>query len=879
MKKPLLTTLLILSCLLASAKHITGGEMIYDLLSSTPTTRTFRITLILFRDENCFNCATMPPTVRIGIYNNDNNEPYGGNGTSPTIDVSLNRTETLPLINVPTCISNQPSLNYTAGYYPFTITLSNNNNGYTAAYQTCCRIDGINNIISVTGTASAGATYCTTIPGTNTPGSVASDNSPRFSTGISIVCYHNDFTLDFSATDPDGDQLVYSLCNAYNGGDAQNASNITPSTPPYGSLDYLTGYSGISPLGPTASINPQTGIISGIAPASGKYVVSVCISSFRNGLYVATHRKDFIITVADCDFASADLNPEYITCDGFNFTFSNNSQSALNQTFYWDFGDPGSGANNISTLPTPTHVFSAAGNYTVKFVVNRGTSCADSTTAIIKVYPGYFPAFNNNSPICKGTPVQFTDQTQANYGHVNQWHWDFGITSINSDTSVLQNPSFIYSTPGDYTATLIVGSDKGCIDTISHNVTIVDKPVLNVTNDTLICSVDPLQLSASTTTPGNYVWSPNYNINNTNIPNPRVTPTVDTTYYVNYSDNFGCANRDSVKVRVVDTVTLKTGRDTTICRTDGIALPITGNALQFTWSPAGTLNNPNLQHPIATPTAAVTVYHVRGNIGTCYDTDSIKVYTIPYPIARAGADTLICWGTPAYLHASGGSSYVWTPSAYLSNPNIPNPTVINTQEDYIDFTVAVRDTFGCPKPVYDIIRVDIDHVIADAGPRDTSVVAGQPLQLFATGSINYQWTPVTQWLSNPNIANPVSNPQNNIEYIVKVSNNIGCTDYDTILVKYYKVLPDFFVPSAFTPNSDGLNDVLTPLALGLKSVDLFMIYNRWGQQLYRTTSIEQGWDGRYKGRLQETGTYVWYAEGKDYNNKKLVKKGTVILFR
>lgn len=879
MKKSLLTILLIVSALISFGKHITGGEMIYDLLSSTPTTRTFRITLILFRDENCFNCASMPPNVRIGIYNNDNNEPYGGNGTNATIDVDLNRTETLSLINVPTCISNQPSLNYTAGYYPFVVTLNNNSNGYTAAYQTCCRIDGINNIISVTGTASAGATYCTTIPGTNTPGSVSLDNSPRFSKGISIVCYNNDFILDFSATDPDADELQYTLCNAYNGGAAQNASNITPSTPPYGSLDYTNGYSGLRPLGPGAVINPQTGIISGTAPGSGKYVVSVCVNSFRNGVFIATHRKDFIITVADCDFASADLNPDYITCDGFNFTFSNNSQSPLNQTFFWDFGDPGSGVNNTSTAEAPTHNFSTAGIFTVKFVVNRGTSCADSTTTRVAVFPGYFPEFDNNSPTCKGTPVQFIDQTTANYGNVNEWHWNFGVTNSSADTSALQNPTFTYSTPGEYTATLIVGSDRGCIDTIQRPVTIVDKPNLNATNDTLICSVDPLQLSANTGTPGNYVWTPNYNITNANSPNPLVTPTVDTTYYVSYSDNFGCANIDSVKVRVVDTVTLRTGNDTTICRTDGIPLPIFGNALQFTWSPAGSLNNPNIRNPIATPTAAVTTYRVRGNIGSCYDTDSIKVFTVPYPQARAGLDTLICWGTPAFLQASGGSYYIWSPITFLTNPSSPNPISQNPEADYIDYIVAVTDTFGCPKPVFDTIRVDIDRVIADAGPRDTAVVTGQPLQLQATGSTNYLWTPVTQWLSNPNISNPISNPQDDIEYIVKVSNRIGCTDYDTILVKYYKVAPDFYIPSAFTPNNDGLNDILTPLALGLKSVDLFMVYNRWGQLMFKTNYIEQGWNGYFKGKPQDTGTYVWYAEGIDYQGKPLRKKGTVVLVR
>ena len=880
MKKLLFYIYFSLICLLGNAKHITGGEMIYDLISSTPTTRTFRITLILFRDENCFNCADMPPTVRIGIYNNDNNDPYGGAGTLPTIDVNINRTEILQLTNIPLCITNQPSLNYTAGYYPFVVTLNNNNNGYTAAYQTCCRIDNINNIDN--GANGAGATYATTIPGTNLLGAVAQDNSPRFSTGISVVCFNNNFVLDFSATDPDGDQLVYSMCNAYNGGAAQNASNITPSVPPYGSLSYLPGFSGASPLGAGATINTQTGIISGIAPPSGKYVVSVCVSSYRNGVYIATHRKDFIITVADCDFASADLLPDYITCDGFSFAFSNLSQSPLNQSFYWDFGDVASGANNTSTLANPTHVFSAAGIYTIKFVVNRGTACADSTTTRLSVFPGYFPGFDETSPTCKGNPVFFTDQTIANYGTPNNWHWDFGLNNTVSDTSNLANPSFVYTQPGTYTVKLIVGSNRGCLDSIEHIITIVDKPVLQVTNDTLMCSVDNMQLQASTNVVGNYTWSPNYNINNTNIPNPIVSPDVDTTYYVNYSDNTGCTNRDSVRIRVVDTVTLRTANDTTICKTDGLVIGITGNALQFNWTPTNTLNNGNIRNPIATPTATTTTYYVQGNIGSCYKRDSITIRTVPYPRVRVSADTMICWGTSASLQASGGSIYSWSPISYLSNASIPNPIAINPQADFIDYIVEVRDTLGCPKPVYDTVRVDIDRVIADAGPADTSVVTGQPLQLNATGSIFYQWSVVTpnspSYLNNLNIANPISNPLDDIVYAVNVRNNIGCEDDDTISVKYYKLLPGFYVPTAFSPNGDGRNDILTPLALGLKSVDLFMVYNRWGQLMFKTNSIEVGWDGKYKGKVQDIGTYVWYAEGFDYKaNKKIMQKGTAVL--
>ncbi len=858
------------------ASHIIGGEMIYQFISATPTTKTYRVTLILFRDEDCVNCAPMPNFVTIGIFNNDNNQPYGGAGTSPTIDVNLNSTELLPLINVPQCISNQPSLSYRAGYYPFTITLNNNSKGYTAAYQTCCRVDNINNINN--GTNGAGATYTTNIPGSDILGSTLTDNSARFGKGISIVCANNSFSFDFSATDPDADQLVYNFCDAYDGGAATNATNITPSLPPYGSLIYNFGYNGGIPLGPQCSINSQTGIISGIAPPVGEYVLCVCVSSFRNGKLMNVHRKDFIITVADCDFASADLLPDYITCDGFSFQFANRSQSPLNQTFYWDFGDPASGANNTSTNPTPTHTFSAAGDFTVKFYVNKGTPCEDSAITLVKVYPGYFPDFSNNSPMCKGLPVQFSDLTTANYGVVNSWHWDFGVGGTKADTSNIQFPAYAYTQPGTYNASLIVGSSKGCIDTISRTVTIVEQPPLTATNDTLMCSADNLQLQVSSTSVGTVVWSPNYNINNINSFNPIVAPDVDTTYFVSFSDQYGCKNKDSVRVRVVDTVTLKAGYDTTICRTDKLVLNINSNGLIYSWTPPTTLNNPAVQNPVATPTASVTTYYVKATIGSCFRRDSIKVFTVPYPVAAAGPDTLICFGTSALLHASGGSSYTWSPANFLNSTNIPNPISVQPTGNFIDYIVSVSDTFGCPKASFDTIRVNIENIIANAGPRDTTVVAGQPLQLNATGSSIYSWYP-SLWLNNPSISNPVSLPQGDVDYIVTVSNAAGCLDKDTISVHYYTVIPDFYVPSAFSPNGDGLNDVIKPLTLGLRSIDIFSIYNRWGQQVFTTSQIGAGWDGRFKGKLQDAGTFVWFAEGTDYTNQKLKRKGTIVLVR
>ncbi len=866
------------------ARHITGGEIIYNYKSvgASPNSKIYTITLRLFRDDDCVNCAPLPPSVTLGVYNNDNNQLVNGYTT-----VSLGSIESpLMVISSPPCLTNTPILNYKAGYYNFDVELTSNVNGYTISYQTCCRIDGIANAGN-----EQGSSYIGEIPGSNTLSSALIDNSARFETGLSIICANKPFRLDFSATDPDADNLVYEFYGAYNGGGAvityapTPANYLTPAGPPYGSINYSSGYSGANPFGLSTPINPTTGIISGIAPAAGKYIIAVNVKSYRNGNFIASHRKDFIVTVAPCDFASSELKLSYINCDNLDFVFKNENSSLLNITFDWNFGDPLSGPNNTSTLETSPHTYSAPGNYTLRLIVNNNTLCADTATALVKVWPGFFPKIKPILPQCKNTPIQFIDQTTTNYPPLVYWKWDFGVTTLTNDTSRLPNPTYSYATAGPYIATLIVESNKGCRDTISQDVTITDKANLIISKDTLICTVDTLQLQSNVNT-GTITWSPNVVINNTNSYNPFVSPDITQIYTANYTDPFGCKATESVKVSVVNEVTLLSINDTTICRTDEAKLNLNTDALYFIWTstPASTITTPTIRNPIILPTDPFTTYHVKASISNkCFKDKDISVKTVPYPIVTASATSPICFGKDAQLNASGGSKYLWSPPIYLSNINISNPKVLNPLKT-TTYTVSVSDTFGCPKPVSKSIIVDVIKIIADAGPSDTSIVLDQPLFLNATsnttGIVNYFWPTPNTWLSDINSKNPIANPLNNITYKVEVSNSIGCTDSDTINVKVFFLPPDIYVPAAFTPNApDGKNDLFRPIPLGIKSLELFSVYSRWGQLLYTTNKINVGWDGKYKGIPQGSGTYVWQANATDYKNKQVSRKGTVILIR
>jgi gliding motility-associated-like protein len=164
---------------------------------------------------------------------------------------------------------------------------------------------------------------------------------------------------------------------------------------------------------------------------------------------------------------------------------------------------------------------------------------------------------------------------------------------------------------------------------------------------------------------------------------------------------------------------------------------------------------------------------------------------------------------------------------------------------------------------------------------DTSVVVGQPLQFNASGGTNYLWSPSTG-LDHINIANPIGiyfAEIDSIRYKVLVSNLAGCIDSAYVRVRVYKTNPSVFVPSAFTPNGDGLNDVIRPIAVGIKQIENFSIFNRWGQLVFSTTVNGQGWDGKIGGRLQSSGVFVWMVKAIDYLDKPVFLKGTVTLIR
>jgi len=162
---------------------------------------------------------------------------------------------------------------------------------------------------------------------------------------------------------------------------------------------------------------------------------------------------------------------------------------------------------------------------------------------------------------------------------------------------------------------------------------------------------------------------------------------------------------------------------------------------------------------------------------------------------------------------------------------------------------------------------------------DTIIASGQPLQLQASGGVSYEWTPATG-LNDPNIANPVAllTGTQTYTYTVRAYTPMGCESFDDITIQVYQA-PEIYLPNAFTPNGDGLNDLYKGKPVGIREFKYLKIFNRFGQQVFYTTDFLNGWDGTFNGKQQNSGVYVVIASGIDYRGLVVERQGTVMLIR
>jgi len=352
-------------------------------------------------------------------------------------------------------------------------------------------------------------------------------------------------------------------------------------------------------------------------------------------------------------------------------------------------------------------------------------------------------------------------------------------------------------------------------------------------------------------------------------------------YTVTVKDTNDCRLTTPVHIDSLNTVFVNAGNNVTICEGAKTTLAGTSNGNSVLWTPSTALSNPNILTPDAAP-VITSIYTLTATTGICKTTGSVTIVVNPAPVANAGRDTGICSGKNAQLNGSGGVSYAWTPATYLSATNIANPLVLQPNAGSITYHLLVTDGNNCTSLKDDVVTVNVSPPAKLFVGNDTAVAINQPLRLQGvdvnnTGFNNYTWSPA-YGLNNPFAKDPVAILNRDILYSVIASNAYGCSATDDIKIKVYQG-PEIYVPNAFTPGGDRLNDVLSPIVIGMKEFHYFRVFDRFGQLLYTTANAANGWDGNFKGSKQPVGTYVWMAEAVDYRGNIIQRNGSVILIR
>ncbi len=348
---------------------------------------------------------------------------------------------------------------------------------------------------------------------------------------------------------------------------------------------------------------------------------------------------------------------------------------------------------------------------------------------------------------------------------------------------------------------------------------------------------------------------------------------------------------DSATINIYDSFYLKIlTPDTSICLGQGLTINTDGNPfLHYHWTPATYLSNDTVKSPYVSPPVVGTyTYLVTGiysGLGCPPVHDQITVTVENMKVHTD--DTTFCVGEHVRLNAwvdppDPTYTYLWTLGTDLNNPNIIDPVYFqNTVGDYA-LNLFVVSATGCSGN--DSIHLHVKPLASiTATPGNTTIGYGDHIQLDAINltihPLLYWWTPSDGSLTNPNINNPIASPLDSTTYVVHAMNEWGCRDSASMTIRVIDTSVSG-VPSAFTPNGDGLNDEFRIVNMRNKKLVEFSVFNRWGELVYfNDINPTRGWDGTYNGVPQDLGVYNYHIILAKPDGTNIELKGTVTLIR
>lgn len=588
-------------------------------------------------------------------------------------------------------------------------------------------------------------------------------------------------------------------------------------------------------------------------------------------------------------------------CVNATFNVNNTGSSGGNLVYNWDFGSGAIPQMSSATQPKGIY-YTTAGDKTITLNASN-LHCSTTSTVTVTALETPVSGFASTEPQCTDLPVDFINMGSSNAGA--GYEWDFGVDATTATATTEDAPGILYSSPGNKVVTQIVTTTAtSCADTAIQSITIHQTPTATFTADDPKCANEAVTFtntgSTGSTGVTNGEWGYLWDFGSDALPqtstaeNPdEITYTTGGTKTVTFTVYNGyCTETNTQTITINDAPVANAGRDTTICaNTSTLIGSASVGSNTYSWFAPVTLSSATAANPVATPVAHITEYIVTvTDANTCTSKDTIVVTMLDPIEAYAGVDEEICRFDSVQVGVGlvEQQLYSWSPAAGLSSTTSPNPMASPDSTTTYQVTVTfdgkacIAETDDVTITVHQLPYIEAGTVNKQPSPNDSitivdSITIGDEIQLIAIGGLQYVWEPPYR-LDNVGIFNPYATPDSTTSYIVTGTDIYGCIETDTVTI--IVLTPSFWVPTGFTPDGNGENDVFYVRGEGITDFELG-IFNRWGEQIYLSNSLDEGWDGTRPITNQElpAGAYIYYIKGTLTDGTPVDAKGLINLIR
>ncbi len=561
-------------------------------------------------------------------------------------------------------------------------------------------------------------------------------------------------------------------------------------------------------------------------------------------------------------------------------------------------------AGMIATQDTSVF-YGAAGQYNITLDVTTNFGCTNSVAHSLEVYNNPVADFSTAN-VCLTTPASFDDLSTSLSGNITNRAWDLGDgTLLNVGSSVPFQHS--YSAPNNYTVQLITTTQYGCDDTISKPIVIHPMPVVDFSYDT-VCFGYPTSFTDLSTVTSGAVTTWNWNLNGTPVSGtatPQFTfsqPGLNGVTLTATTDS-GCVSNNEHSVLVWDlpepdfTFTKVCENDTTFFTNSSTIANGTIDGWRWDFADGGASSAQSDPQYIFSAAGFYDVTLTGTSDNQCVDsiTHSVEVYPLPVPVFSAvpdsGCQPLRVDFTDLSTIAAGYNINQWRWDFGITPPAISgtqNTFFVYDTAGTFSVTYTVTSTNQCAVTITEPNLITVfpkPNAAFNYLPQPTTIVypfiTFTDLSSVVTGSIT-GWDYDLGDGTSSNIPSPTHTYRDTLTYYVTqiVTTDMGCSDTVTHAIV---IDPEFtiYVPTGFTPDDDGLNDVFYVEGIGIKTMAL-RVFNRWGEQIFFSDNLNLGWNGRKfneGAKLEEGGLYVYFIEITDVNGHTYEFKGTVTLVR